>query len=79
MLRCCTNLPMTDADRFIELETKAAYQEDALRTLNEVVTRQQDEIDHLEAALRVLIQRVEALAQQAPAKFSAAEEVPPHY
>lgn len=65
--------------RFIELETKLAYQDDTIRVLNEVVTRQQDQIDRLTAAFRSLDERVKNLPQQDGEKTSLADEVPPHY
>lgn len=70
---------MSESDRFIELETKLAFQEDTLRQLNEVVTRQQDQIDTLTAALRALIERVERLGSAAAEKLAPADEIPPHY
>jgi len=65
--------------RFIDLETKLAYQEDASAQLSDVVARQQRQIDALEAALRALIERVNTLAVQEPNKSTPADEVPPHY
>jgi SlyX protein len=65
-------------DRLIELETKIAYQEETLRVLNEVVTRQQNEIDALQRACRQLAERVERVGQDT-FKGTAADEVPPHY
>ena len=68
--------------RFIELETKLAYQEDASQQLSDVVARQQQQIDTLEAALRALIERVNSLSLQqgeGADKGSMADEVPPHY
>lgn len=73
-------LPQAMSDpRFIDLETKLAYQEDAQQQLSDVVARQQQQIDTLEAALRALIERVNRLNVQEQDKPSAAEEVPPHY
>lgn len=67
-----------DAERFIELETKLAYQEDTIQQLNNVVCRQQDQIDALMQKCEILISRTEALSN----KFSDGSEeseVPPHY
>jgi len=65
--------------RFIELETKLAYQEDAATQLSDVVARQQQQIDALETALRALIERVENLKDAGGEKTSLLDEVPPHY
>lgn len=69
---------MSDS-RFIDLETKLAYQEDATQQLSDVVARQQQQIDTLETALRALIERVNRLNLQEQDKTTPAEEVPPHY
>ncbi|MES2885851.1 MAG: SlyX family protein [Pseudomonadota bacterium] len=67
-------------NRFIDLETKLAYQEDAQQQLSDVVARQQQQIETLEAALRALIDRVNTLnVQEGANKQSLADEVPPHY
>ena len=65
--------------RFIELETKLAYQEDAATQLSDVVARQQQQIDALETALRALSERVENLKDAGGEKTSLLDEVPPHY
>lgn len=72
--------PMSE-DRFIALETKLAYHEDAAQQLSDVVARQQQQIDTLETALRELIERVNSLStqQEGASKNSLADEVPPHY
>lgn len=71
--------PMSDT-RFIDLETKLAYQEDAQQQLSDVVARQQQQIETLETALRALIDRVNSLnVQEGAGKQSLADEVPPHY
>ncbi|MDD3763364.1 MAG: SlyX family protein [Nevskiales bacterium] len=69
---------MTDEDRLIELETKLAYQEETVRVLNEIVTRQQMQIAALERLGRQLSERMLRLGEGV-AKGSLADEVPPHY
>lgn len=64
--------------RLIELETKLTYQEEALQVLNEVVARQQKQIEALQALCRDLRDRVAAAGESAP-KITPADEVPPHY
>lgn len=64
-------------ERLVELETRLAYQEATLQVLNEVVTRQQKQIDQLDALCRQLLERV-ATAGGA-ARGTAVDEIPPHY
>jgi SlyX protein len=65
--------------RLMECETKIAYQEDTLRVLNEVVTRQQMQIDQLVMACHQLAERIARNAAEGAVKGSFADEVPPHY
>ena len=64
--------------RLIDLEIKASFTEDALEQLNQVVVRQQQELEWL-------LREVRALRQQLPegggqAAFSRpSEDLPPHY
>ena len=70
----------TDAtdQRLTDLEIKASFAEDALEQLNQVVVRQQQEIEWL-------LREVKQLRKQMPegggaSAFSrASEELPPHY
>lgn len=64
--------------RLIEVETKLAYQEDAIRALNDVICRQQKQIDQLDATCRVLIDRLKTLWAAAQG-VEGADEKPPHY
>jgi len=64
--------------RLIELETKLAYLEDALQVLNEAVTRQQRQIDALEALCRELAERARNAAEGV-FRGAPADEIPPHY
>ncbi|WP_045223325.1 SlyX family protein [Methyloterricola oryzae] len=65
--------------RLVELESRLAYQDDLVVTLNDVVSRQQLQIDRLEATVRVLLDRVQRLSALAEGADPAAEERPPHY
>lgn len=67
-----------NVDRIIELEIKAAYQEDLLQALNNVVSRQQQQIERLEAMCRLLNERIESLST-AGRTGEIVDEVPPHY
>ncbi len=64
-------------DRLTELETKLAFAEDLLDTLNQTVIRQQGQLDLMQQQLRLLHQRLQE-AQPAEAR-SLREDIPPHY
>ena len=63
--------------RLTELEIKASYTEDLLDRLNEVVVRQQQQIDRLEREVAGLRRQ----ADEAPATSfrSLRDELPPHF
>lgn len=64
-------------EQLIDLQTRLAYQEDALRQLDAVTIHQAAQIERLEMALRQLSQRLDgALETNAPA---GGHERPPHY
>lgn len=65
-------------ERIIELEIKAAYQEDLLQALNKIVAGQQQQIDRLEATCRMLNERIKSLSTEGSGGENV-EEVPPHY
>ena len=64
-------------DLLCALEMKLTFQEDLLQTLNDIVTRQDKEIQQLWAANRVLKQNLEELKQGSNEQFR--EPPPPHY
>jgi SlyX protein len=64
-------------ERLTQLEIKLSYTEELVDTLNDLVTRQQDQID-------VLLREVSQLRQQGtddgqPRFRSLRDELPPHY
>jgi len=65
-------------ERFIDLETRLAHQDQMLHELNEVVTDQQAKLMHLEELCRSLAERVRSLGEGLPAT-DAGDERPPHY
>jgi SlyX protein len=68
-----------DKDRLIEIETKLAFQEDTLQALNDVVCRQQAQIEQLEARLTLWVDRVRQMAESQVTINKPADEKPPHY
>ena len=65
-------------ERFIDLESRLAHQDQLLHELNDVVTDQQAKIMQLEALCRSLIDRVTAVGDGSPDGDPSAER-PPHY
>lgn len=64
-------------DRLTELEIKLSFADDAIDALNHTVFRQQQEIDALREALRMLRQQM--LASLPEEKRSLRDDIPPHY
>ncbi len=68
--------------RIITIETKIAFQEDIIMQLNDVVCKQQNQIDALERLTQQLLGRVRdlsAASANSDGGLFAADERPPHY
>lgn len=65
-------------ERFIDLESRLAHQDNLLNDLNDVVTDQQQKIMQLEDFCKALLTRLQA-ADSGLASGDAADEKPPHY
>jgi SlyX protein len=71
---------LTDDLALIELETRLAYQEDAIKSLEDLAYRQQRRIEALEMHCRRLSTRLGELLATPPGPSSAPpSEPPPHY
>jgi SlyX protein len=68
-------------NRLIELEIKAAYQEDLLHSLNTIVTEQQQRITRLENTCSLLNDAIKRLSSdnQGGGDIASVYEIPPHY
>jgi SlyX protein len=64
--------------RFVDLETKLAHQEHLLLELNDVITKQQENIMRLEKLCDSIIERVRSLGEALPTDANV-DEKPPHY
>lgn len=64
-------------ERIVELETRQAFLDDALTSLNEALVSQQQRIAHLEHTIRLLLERLRA--PELDLNLPAAEPPPPHY
>ncbi len=66
-------------NHLIEIETKLSFQEDAIQSLNDVVTRQQKQIEQLEETMKLLIERYRLLSEAQLSATKPLDEKPPHY
>ena len=64
--------------RIADLEFRLAFQDDAIRQLNDVLCRQQDQIDRLQLVYRELLQVVELLLDHRNGDVTG-QRPPPHY
>jgi SlyX protein len=65
--------------RLTELEIKATLAEDLVDRLNEVIVRQQEQIDLLMREVARLARRTEPSGDDVAPFRSLREEIPPHY
>jgi len=65
-------------ERLIEIETKVAYQEHTISELNDVIYRQQQQIDQLERICKALTDRMQDMAESVGSD-KGGHERPPHY
>ena len=69
---------MTQDTRFLDLDTKLAYQEDLLQELNQVVIKMQQQIDKLELRNQMLRDNLKQIEASLPGESNPNEQ-PPHY
>lgn len=68
-------------DKLIELESKFSFQEDLLLELNQVVIRQQNQLDEMVREMSGLKQQIEEVAVRGLSSEESTQqnEQPPHY
>jgi len=66
------------SDKIAELESQIAFQDNTIQELNDIVTRQQKQIDDLSAAVKLLLNQVKQL-NEVMAAPEGDEPPPPHY
>ena len=69
---------MLEEDRIISIETKIAFHEDLVQTLNDTVFDQQQRIAALEDQLKNLVARMASLSHSSGDEADSHER-PPHY
>ncbi len=65
--------------RFVNIETKIAFQEELIEELNKSIYQQQKRLDLLEATCEALARRISSLAESVAENKPAVDERPPHY
>ena len=74
---------MDNVNDIVELQQQVAFQEQAIDALNEVVSRQQQDLTRLDRALALLAQQMASMQQAADAGpgpgHAEAHQPPPHY
>lgn len=78
MKRILPPVKKDSTEQLIELETRLAFQEHTLQALNDVVTRQQQQIEALVREIQTLKDRLRA-ATPSPVGPLEDEKPPPHY
>ena len=67
-------------ENLIELETKFSYQEDLLSDLNEIVAKQQRQLDELITEMSGIKEQLQDAAERGSAEgHGEQDEKPPHY
>ncbi|MEY4345157.1 MAG: hypothetical protein RL032_989 [Pseudomonadota bacterium] len=69
----------TTDDRITELEIKASFNEDLLDKLDQVIIRQQTQIDALSREVIALRQQASSAPTGGSQGTNAQDELPPHY
>ncbi len=67
-----------DKKHLVDIETKIAFQDNMIRELNEVVCRQQGQIDELSETCRHLEKQIRSMSGVST-EINPKDEKPPHY
>lgn len=66
------------SNEIIDLQSRIAFQEDAIHQLNLTVSQMQNQIDNLQLAIKELHLRIQNLSPP-EGSGGATHEIPPHY
>ncbi|MBT8050712.1 MAG: SlyX family protein [Xanthomonadales bacterium] len=69
----------TDSTRLDELESRLAFQDDVIESLNEIVARQDQELVRLGRRLAALEAKIAEVAASNSSAAAESYEPPPHY
>ena len=70
--------PQDESQRLIDLESRVAFQDDTLNKLDEIITRQQQQIEQMQLDIDTLRERLIAVSSTLVVDESH-ETPPPHY
>ncbi len=70
---------MSDSQRLEELESRLAFQDDAIQALTQTVAEQDGAILLLQQQLKTLVTRYQEMAFSMDQQAAPANERPPHY
>lgn len=62
-----------------DLQSRLAFQEDAIDHLNKTVAQQSEKIDQLQQQLQIVYGSIKVLAEQQGTEGISGIEIPPHY
>lgn len=69
---------MKTEEQIVELESRLAFQEHSINELNEIVTRQQGQLDTLLASVQLLNKKLKEVAEVGSG-ITGGNDKPPHY
>ncbi len=67
-------------NRIADLESRFAFQEDTIETLNQLLTQQAEELANMQRKMQLLIEKFQQMSEQRHDNpINPADEIPPHY
>jgi SlyX protein len=68
-----------DEERLVTIETKLAFQEEAIKELNDIIYEQQKEIQRISGICNILAKQGKEFSEFTSRIDAPANEKPPHY
>ena len=66
-------------DLLVDLQTRLAFQDQAIAELSDVIADQQRQLDQMRQRLKLLGDKLDALEGTLPQGSAPDQEIPPHY